>query len=136
MDFSDELIQEQAYLVSRGVRPLALLGSINPDPATMKRALVRLNQLTGASAGSAIPFVLLRADMGCAMVGFAAAQWVVDLLEWSYRQAPMRQHHCIIGLLLGYSASAIAEHDAREYAGLPTVLCDSSSPRGCSTNTG
>ena len=43
---------------------------------------------------------------------------VVDLLAWSYEQ-PLRQHHRIIGLLLGYSVNAIAEHDAREFAGKP-----------------
>ena len=52
------------------------------------------------------------------MTGYAAAAWVVDLLAWSYEQ-PLRQHHRIIGLLLGYSVNAIAEHDAREFAGKP-----------------
>ena len=112
----DDTIQEQAYLVSRGVRPLALLGSTKLDEADMVSQYVRLNQL---ATGSAIPFVLPRKDMDCAMAGFASAQWVIDLLEWSYNQAPLRQHHCIIGLLLGYSPSAIAEHDAREFGGNP-----------------
>ena len=71
-----------------------------------------------------IPFVLPRKDIECAMTGFAAAQWVVDLLAWSYDQ-PIRQHHRIIGLLLGYSADAIAEHDTREFAGMPTTLSTS-----------
>ena len=82
----------------------------------MQRAFQRLIEKT---IDPAIPFVLSREDIDCAMTGFAAAQWVIDLLKWSYKYAPMHQHHRILGLLLGYSASAIAEHDAREFAGKP-----------------
>ena len=113
---SDDLIQEQAYLVSRGVRPLALLESVRLEPAEMINTFVRLNQV---AVDPAIPFVLPRRDMNCAMTGFAAAPWVIELLQWSYDHAPLRQHHRIIGLLLGYSVSAIAEHDSREFAGQP-----------------
>ena len=66
----DDLIREQAYLISRGVRPLALLGSVQLNE--MQSQFVKLNQL---ASGYAIPFVLPRNDMECAMVGFAAAQW-------------------------------------------------------------
>ena len=117
IDMSDDLIQEQAYLVSRGVRCLALLGAIDLDENEITDQFIRLNQV---SADSAIPFVLPRRDMDCAMIGFAAAPWVIDLLEWSYEQ-PLQHHHRIIGLLLGYSPSAIAEHDNREFAGNPTA---------------
>ena len=113
-----ELINEQAYLVSRGVRHLALLGSIDRDDKEIRKAFVRLNQM---AIDPAIPFVLPRKDVDCAMVGFASSKWVIDLLEWSYNYAPLRQRHCILGLLLGYSASTISEHDAREFAGNPNT---------------
>ena len=113
---SAEAVREQAYLVSRGVRPLALLNTCELDDAAMANRFVQLNQLAGQY--QVIPFVLPREDFPCAMTGFAAAPWVVDLLAWSYKQPP-RQHHRILGLLLGYSANAIAEHDAREFAGKP-----------------
>ena len=124
---SEESVQEQAYLVSRGVRPLALLDTCDLDETVMADRFVWLNQLAGKD--TVIPFVLPREDFPCAMTGYAAATWVVDLLAWSYKQ-PIRQHHRIIGLLLGYSANAIAEHDAREFAGKPItarVLASSSS---------
>ena len=113
---SAESAQEQAYLVSRGVRPLALLDTCDLDKTVMANRFVQLNQLAGEY--TVIPFVLPREDFPCAMTGYAAATWVVDLLAWSYKQ-PLRQHHRIIGLLLGYSATAIADHDAREFAGKP-----------------
>ena len=113
---SAESVQEQAHLVSRGGRPLALLDTCDLDETVMANRFVRLNQFAGEY--TVIPFVLPREDFPCAMTGYAAATWVVDLLAWSYKQ-PIRQHHRIIGLLLGYSANAIAEHDAREFAGKP-----------------
>ena len=113
---TDDLIKEQAYLVSRGVRPLALLTPVGLDSKEMEGAFVRLGQTVG---GDAIPFVLPRRDADCAMTGFAAAQWVIHLLRWSYDHAPVRQHHRILGLLLGYSVEAIARHDDREFAGKP-----------------
>lgn len=111
---STESVQEQAYLVSRGVRPLALLDTCGLDETEMANRFIWLNQL--AEKYTVIPFVLPREDFPCAMTGYAAAPWVVDLLAWSYKQ-PIRQHHRIIGLLLGYSANAIEDHDAREFAG-------------------
>ena len=112
-------VVETAYLISRGVRPLALLESVVRDDAVMQHAFDTLNQAS-ARYENVIPFVLPRQDMDCAMTGFAAAPWVVDLLAWSYGQ-PLRQHHQIIGLLLGYSVQAIGEHDAREFVGRPST---------------
>lgn len=114
---SDDYLCEQAYLISRGVRPLALLGAVSSDPTEMRDYFARLWKVT-AKWGNVIPFVFPRKDMDCAMAGFAAAEWVIDLLRWSYDQ-PWRRHHQIVGLLLGYTPSAIAEHDAHEFAGNP-----------------
>ena len=92
-----------------------MLGTIDLDEKEMFNRFVLLNQNT---VEPAIPFVLPRKDFPCAMTGYAAAKWVVDLLAWAYEQ-PLRQRHQIVGLLLGYSVSQIAEHDAREFAGRP-----------------
>ena len=89
-----------------------------PHHAVIANAFVRLNQLAGEY--EVIPFVLPIKNMGCAITGYAAKEWVIDLFAWSFEQ-PLRQHHRIAGLLLGYSADAIAEHDAREFAGNPVV---------------
>ena len=113
---SEDLINEQAGLIARGVRPLALLGTCGLDENEMANRFVLLNQ---KMVGPALAFVLPRKDFPCAMTGYAAAKWVIDLLEWSYEHAPLRQQHQIMGLLLGYSVSQIAEHDAREFAGKP-----------------
>ena len=75
---SDDLIQEQAYLVSRGVRPLALLESVSLEPAEMVNTFVRLNQV---AVDPAIPFVLPRRDMNCAMTGFVSSIWLVTFKD-------------------------------------------------------
>ena len=55
--------------------------SVSLEHAEMVKAFVRLNQV---AKNPAIPFVLPRNDMDCAMTGFAAAPWVIELLQWSY----------------------------------------------------
>ena len=96
MESSDDLINEQAWLIARGVRPLALLDSVDKNSVAMQRAFQHLIEKT---IDPAIPFVLSREDIECAMMGFAGAQWVIDLLTWSYRYAPLHQHHRILGPL-------------------------------------
>ena len=119
-EWSDLYLSEQAFLVSRGVRPLALVGSVSRDPKVMHECFMRLRESSAKWQGSVFPFIVPRKDSDCAMAGFAAAQWVIDLLRWSYDQPP-RQRHQIIGLLLGYAPGAIAEHDVHEFAGNPMV---------------
>ena len=96
---SDDLIQEQAHLISRGVRPLALLGSVGTNPREMKNAFIRLGQF-GAyclDRDNAVPFVLPRKDMDCALVGFASHAWVVDLLRWTYATHPYSKSIRLLG---------------------------------------
>ncbi len=95
---------------------MALLDSVGCDETEMRNEFLRISQKT--SRYSVIPFVLPRRDMDCAMVGFATAQWVIELLAWSYDHS-LRQRHQITGLLLGYSVDAIGEHDTRQFAGEP-----------------
>ncbi len=63
-----------------------------------------------------IPFVVTRAN-GVSDCGFASEPWVVDLYEWLVQSTsvPDVQEHRIRGLLLGYNANAIRDHDARGY---------------------
>ncbi len=111
--------------MSRGVRPLALLGTVATDAVSLRDAHILLRQTIGDMA--AIPFTIPRADIGRADVGFAAAEWVIDFLAWSYEQAPDRQGSRIVGLLLGYSPEAIASHDAHFFVGDSTALSTSKS---------
>lgn len=107
----DELIEEQAYLIARGVRPLSLLGHCRAEPDLMLTISTRLERL---SAGQCIPFVLDRGD-GNADYGFAAGEWVLDLYAWLFRDAsmdiPEKQKARIAGLLLGYGVEAIRAHE-------------------------
>ena len=117
----DGTIQEQANLISRGVRPLALLGHVRPDPITMLRAYNRLEHLAprgGASAHEPIPIVMLRKDGSCADAGFAARQWVAETFKWVSDNAPQPHLNHLIGLMLGYSPDAIAALDEVESGAL------------------
>lgn len=104
---SDDLLREHSYLVSRGVRALAIAGCCASDPLTTLRIATRLGAL--ADSGS-IPFVVDRGD-GWADYGFAAARWAVDLYSWLAKNPqdaiPQHQKERILGLLLGYSSEAI-----------------------------
>lgn len=114
-----DLIREQAWLISRGVRPLALLESTSGDEKEMQKAFLALCETHGGGRENAIPFVIPRGDFPAAARGFASHEWVIELLKWTYGNAPERWKHCILGLLLGYSAEAISDHDTRMFAGDP-----------------
>lgn len=61
---------------------------------------------------SAIPFVIDHGD-GVASFGYSQARWALDLYEWTVTDpsVPEPQRHRIIGLLLGYGASAISRYE-------------------------
>lgn len=101
----DEVIREHAYLVSRGVRAIGLVGHCTARPLDMLKVATRIETL--ADSGT-IPFVIERPD-GVADVGFAAAAWALDLYEWllSEPAVPENQAHRIVGMLLGYAPDAI-----------------------------
>jgi len=99
---------EHAYLVARGVRPVAIVGQCPTIPRVMFEVAARLEEL---AEDGAIPFVSPRDD-GIADYGFAASKWAIDLLRWTQSDAvPTEHRHRIIGLLLGYSAEAIRRHE-------------------------
>ena len=100
--------QEHAYLVARGVRPLAIVGNCPAQDIEMFRVVAKLEDL---GCPGAIPFVFPRND-GNADYGYASGAWCIDLLRWTESDAVPAQHrHRIIGLLLGYSVDAIRMHE-------------------------
>lgn len=109
---SDDLIREHAYLVARGVRPMAIVGECEPDQLTMLKIATKMETL---AVPGAIPFVL-DCRHGAAEYGFAAEGWVVDLFEWLMTSAenvvPTNHRHHVLGLLLGYSTSAVRAFEA------------------------
>ena len=110
----DGTIQDAAYQISRGTRPLALLGHVRPDPVTMLRAYNRLTflgQHNSSGGRQPIPLVVLRKDDACADAGFAARAWVVETFKWISKNVPQPHLDRILGLMLGYSPDAIAAHD-------------------------
>ena len=117
---SDDLIQEQAYLISRGVRPLALVGTIETDPDEMLRVYNKLSLVrTGTANGhEPIAVVVARQDGECADVGYAARAWVVDTFRWLSENAPQPHLNRLMGLLLGYSPDAIAALEEAESGAL------------------
>ena len=103
---NSELLKEHAYLIARGVRPLALVGHCEDDEIGMLRWATLLES---AGAQGAIPFVMPRGD-GFADYGFASAQWVLDLLSWlNSDTVPTVHRHRVLGLLLGYDSDAIRD---------------------------
>lgn len=110
---SDDAVREHAYLVARGVRPMALVQTFTAEPLTCMRVATRLEAVGVETGLPVIPFVVENGD-GSADCGYAAAGWVVDLLRWASDDAvPKVQRMRIVGLLLGYSAEAIAVFEER-----------------------
>ena len=120
MNASDDLVLEHALLVSRGVRPMALVAYVGVSENEAREAHIILTRAVGSDR--AIPFVVPWQEMECALAGFAAETWVIDLLEWiCLLGVDSRRHHQVMGLLLGYSAKSIAEHNDIVFAGDPDV---------------
>lgn len=109
-----DVLHNEAYLVSRGVRPLALAGHCPADPLIMLRVKQGLHRVRQAEM--VIPFVFPEGDPGgMAAFGYASHRWCIDLLEWVLSgEVPPARKHEMLGLLLGYSPSAIARHQETE----------------------
>jgi hypothetical protein len=110
---SEDAVREHAYLVARGVRPMALIQTFAADPMVCLRVATRLEAIGVETGLPIVPFVVENGD-GTADCGYAAAGWVVDLLRWaSSNDVPKVQRMRVVGLLLGYSAEAIAIFEER-----------------------
>ena len=112
-DWSDDYLAEHAYLVERGVRPMAIVDHVVGDSLAFLQAVSKLEIVSVHM--TVIPFVIVRRD-GMADCGFAAARWVIDLYEWMVKSdaVPDEQAHRIRGLLLGYNPAASRAHDERD----------------------
>ena len=98
MNASDDLVLEHALLVSRGVRPMALVAYVGVGDNEAREAHAILTQAVGSDR--AIPFVVPWQEMECALAGFAAETWVIDLLEWICSLGVgSRRHHQVMGEL-------------------------------------
>jgi hypothetical protein len=131
--FDRSALREHAYLVERGVRPLAIIGSVQAIPALMEAAY---SEVLKAAVGTyAVPFTMNMGD-GTAEYGYAAAPWVLDLYKWTCDSADMPQanKHRIIGLLLGYSVDAIGRFDDR-FSGKRCAIAPSVTPTGPSESS-
>ena len=84
--------------------------SIPADPLVMLRAVTHLENLTERGV---VPFVIDR-ENGIASVGYAANRFVVDTFRWLIQQVPEPYFSRMLGLLLGYSASAIFAFESEE----------------------
>ena len=103
----------EAYLVARGVRALAIIGTCPDSPESVQKTYDRLQRL---GDDPAIPFVVSDSS-GWVAFGFAAHAWVLDLLTFS-DSCPSTQRDRILGLLLGYSSEAIRSFEER-HSGRP-----------------
>jgi hypothetical protein len=107
---SPDVLVEHAYLVARGVRPLAIAGHFPTGSAS----LLRIATLIEAAAPNedAAPFVIDHGD-GTGSFGFAANRMTLDFYEWAVtdRSIPEQQQHRVIGMLLGYSPVAISRYE-------------------------
>ena len=79
----NDIIKEHAYLVSRGVRSLALVDVVEAnDPLAILKAYndmeFALLNISPGSGNPVVPFAVMRKDGDLVDVGFAARSWVVD----------------------------------------------------------
>lgn len=103
------VFEREAYLVARGVRPLAQVGHYraNTAPEDLRNHLLRF-----AESGI-VPYVIQRTD-GAVDFGYAAEPWVVCLYRWLLNcrdVVPPRHYQQILGLIFGYSPTAIQNND-------------------------
>ena len=113
---SVEVMSEQAYLVARGVRLLAIVGTVE----NMFETVVDVRQMlyeaavesAGSQAGVPIPFLVKDTGTNLVSVGFASHGWVVDVYEWLLDgTVPDQMVSRVMGLLLGYSGDAVAQYE-------------------------
>jgi hypothetical protein len=105
-----DVLTEHAYLVARGVRPLAIAGHFPTGPTSMLRIATLVE--AAAPQEDVSPFVIDHGD-GSGSFGYAVNRWTLDFYEWSVtdRGVPEQQRHRIVGMLLGYSPVAISRYE-------------------------
>lgn len=106
-------LNEAAWLISRGVRPLAMAASglLSELP---EGGLDWLTQVVDSKAYKGVHRAILTTE-DTYEVFYAAEEWVLELYQWSCSVNVPREHlEAIAGLLLGYSPNAIAAYLRKE----------------------
>jgi len=105
-----DVLAEHAYLVARGVRPVAIAGHFPTSQTSMLRITTLIESAAPGEDG--VPFVIDHGD-GSGSFGFAANRWALDFYEWAVTDGsiPEQQRHRIVGMLLGYSPAAISRYE-------------------------
>ncbi|KKN79957.1 hypothetical protein LCGC14_0334650 [marine sediment metagenome] len=100
-----------AYLVSRGVRALALCGMCEARPEEMASILDMLREAVGGTGShDAEPFIFQTGEW--AHYGFCSEPWVLSLYKWLTENSgavPEEHTDAICGMLFGYSPPAISQ---------------------------
>ena len=114
-----DTIDHEAYLISRGVRPMALLDSV---PGSSRGTIAAWGMYLanicrpyngGTEETAPYPFIIPHPDKDKLHLGIAAYPWVIESYKYLlYKiEEPWQQH--FLGLLLGYSPAAIHEFSLR-----------------------
>lgn len=107
---NQDVLAEHAYLVARGVRPLAIGGHFPTGSASTLRIATLIE--SAAPNEQVLPFVIDHGD-GSGSFGYAVNRWTLDFYEWAVtdRSIPEQQKHRLVGMLLGYSPAAISRYE-------------------------
>lgn len=116
---SEIVIENEAYLVSRGVRPVAWVAVSSSESECVERALADVTEAIESVSGSweikprafAVRHYGRDDIVDIVITGY---EWVRDVLEWLGDEVTVPAHYAnlVCGLMLGYSPSAVqAFHD-------------------------
>lgn len=117
-------VLRDGYLVSRGVRPAAILTFVPTNKDFIAKTMTNLQELLdtmdewGASECAPIPFNMpwrpklsskYHIEPGSqTAIGIAAYSWIPPTLTWlSSKKVPQEHYDHLLGLILGYSPAAI-----------------------------
>jgi hypothetical protein len=101
-------LQTQVYLVEKGVRLVAQVGCFCDLPKNQVGPLFQDVQVATEGYDRCLPF-WFETDRSVVM-GYARYRWAAELYQWAEtnrKELPVSVYHAIIGLLHGYSGSAI-----------------------------
>lgn len=110
LDISNDSVREQVYLIERGVRSLALIGTCENGSKSPNQIADELDNFGLFNLTNTIPFVIEAHDK--IYYGYSNAKWAIDLFKWvMITEMPEIQRDRILGLLFGYSIEAIAHFE-------------------------
>lgn len=117
------LVFTEIYLVSRGVRPAAIIGSVEDNPHLVDLCMEKVTKKIESGLGTCelvpIPFAIKNlGHTDKVTIGVAAYPWVVQTLEWlalkSEEDAGVIFAY-LQGLMLGYSPRSIEAFRQNHY---------------------